>query len=98
MQHVYALSAQLHGTHPTRVLDQHNACYMIFQRLAEAERNPLKRQLVRLEAHKLARYEAGVCADFERVVWVTREDFAAVAVRRRSRCASRQLRGHPHLH
>lgn len=79
LQHVYTLSFHLHGTHPTRVLDQHNACYMIFRRLAEGESNPLKRQLVRLEAHKLARYEARVCADFERVVWVTREDYAAVA-------------------
>lgn len=79
MQHVHALSLHLHGTRPIRVLDQHNACYMIFQRLAEGERNPLKRHLVRLEANKLARYEAEVCADFERVVWVTREDYAAVA-------------------
>lgn len=79
LQHVHALSAHLHGAQPMRVLDQHNACYMIFQRLAEGERNPLKRQLVRLEAHKLARYEARVCADFERVVWVTREDYDAVA-------------------
>ena len=79
LQHVYTLSFHLYGTRPTRVLDQHNACYMIFQRLAEGERNPLKRQLVRLEAHKLARYEARICTDFERVVWVTREDYAAVA-------------------
>jgi polysaccharide biosynthesis protein PslH len=79
MQHVHALSGHLAGVCPTRVLDQHNACYMIFQRLADGESNPLKRQLVRLEAHKLARYEAQICADFERVVWVTREDYDAVA-------------------
>lgn len=79
MQHVYALSPHLHGARPTRILDQHNACYMIFRRLAEGEGNPIKRQLVRLEAHKLARYEAQVCADFEQVVWVTREDYQAVA-------------------
>lgn len=64
---------------PLRVLDQHNAVFMIFQRLAQGERNPLKQQLARLEAHKLARYEADLCARFERVAWVTQEDFAAVA-------------------
>lgn len=64
---------------PLRVLDQHNAVFMIFQRLAQSERNPIKRILARLEAHKLARYEADLCARFERVVWVTQEDYAAVA-------------------
>lgn len=79
MQHVHALSAQADGSPPARVLDQHNAVYMIFRRLAAGERNPLKRRLARLEASKLARYEAKICADFERVVWVTREDYDAVA-------------------
>jgi glycosyltransferase involved in cell wall biosynthesis len=78
MQHVHSLLGHLTGVHPIRILDQHNACYMIFQRLAEGESNPLRRQLVRLEARKLARYEARICADFERVVWVTREDYDAV--------------------
>ena len=79
MQHVQTLTAQATGSPLARVLDQHNATYMIFRRLAEGESNPLKRQLVRLEAHKLARYEARLCAEFERVVWVTREDYDAVA-------------------
>jgi polysaccharide biosynthesis protein PslH len=79
MQHVHTLAAQSKAVRPTRVLDQHNAVYMIFRRLAGGERNPLKRQLARLEAHKVARFEAHLCADFERVVWVTREDYEAVA-------------------
>jgi polysaccharide biosynthesis protein PslH len=79
MQYVHALSGHLSAVRPMRILDQHNACYMIFQRLADGESNPLKRQLVRLEARKLARYEVQICADFERVVWVTREDYDAVA-------------------
>lgn len=64
---------------PRTVLDQHNAVFMIFERLAQSERNLLKQQVARLEAHKLARYEAEVCARFDRVVWVTEEDYAAVS-------------------
>lgn len=60
------------------VLDQHNAVYMIFQRLAQSERNPAKRALAQLEARKLARFEADVCSTFDRVAWVTAEDLAAV--------------------
>jgi glycosyltransferase involved in cell wall biosynthesis len=52
---------------------------MIFRRLAAGEPNPLKRQLAALEAQKVARYEARLCAEFERVAWVTREDYDAVA-------------------
>lgn len=76
-QHVHAL-AKAQGA-PLRVLDQHNAVYTIFNRLADGERNGLKRRLARLEAHKVARYEVQLCAEFERVVWVTREDYDAVA-------------------
>jgi glycosyltransferase involved in cell wall biosynthesis len=75
VEYVHSLT----GRKPLRVLDQHNAVFMILRRLAQGERNPLKRQVARLEAHKLAHYEAELCARFERVVWVTREDYAAVA-------------------
>lgn len=61
------------------ILDQHNAVYMIFQRLAESERNPVKRALAQLEARKLAAYERRVCAEFDRVAWVTQEDYDFVA-------------------
>ncbi|MCB0072963.1 MAG: glycosyltransferase [Caldilineaceae bacterium] len=63
---------------PLAVLDQHNAVYLIPGRLAADEHNPLKRGLLALEARKLARYEAAVCRRFDRVTWVTQEDFAAV--------------------
>ena len=63
---------------PLAVLDQHNAVYLIPGRLAADEHNPLKRGLLALEARKLARYEAAVCRRFDRVTWVTHEDFAAV--------------------
>lgn len=69
-------SSQL--TSPLFVLDQHNAVFQIPQRLAESETNLLKRALLRLEAAKLIRYEARTCAAFDRVVWVTEEDRAAL--------------------
>ena len=69
------------GHRPLAVLDQHNAVYMIPQRMATGERNPAKRMLMQLEAQKLARFEVRTCSDFDRVTWVTAEDYAAVQAR-----------------
>jgi glycosyltransferase involved in cell wall biosynthesis len=62
------------GKRPMLVLDQHNAVYLIPQRLALHEPNPLKRALLTLEGRKLARFEARICQQFDHVVWVTQED------------------------
>jgi len=67
-----------------RVLDQHNAVFQIPRRLAASEKNPLKRSILRLEAGKLARYEAETCASFDRVVWVSNADLAALRAARAS--------------
>ena len=77
----YALWVQeavANGPQPTVVLDQHNAVYMIPERLAEGERNPLKRLLLDLEARKMAEYEVEACRRFDHVAWVTQEDYDAV--------------------
>ena len=58
------------------VLDEHNACFQIFQRLAAGERNPFKRLLFERERQALQRYEARVCAQFDHVVTVTEDDRA----------------------
>lgn len=63
---------------PLSVLDQHNAVFMIPQRMADGERNPFKRALMMLEARKLATFEVNTCRAFDRVTWVTQEDFDAV--------------------
>ena len=63
---------------PLAVMDQHNAVFMIPQRLASAERNPVKHALLQLEARKLATFEVYTCRAFDHVTWVTQEDFAAV--------------------
>lgn len=69
----YALAAGGQAA-PLRVLDQHNAVYLIPERLARTARNPLMRLLLQRERRLLARYEADVCRRFDRVVTVTGED------------------------
>lgn len=68
------LAAGASARRPALVLDQHNATYRIFERLAESETNVLLRPLYALEARKLARFEIDICRRFDRVVWVTAED------------------------
>lgn len=59
-------------------MDQHNAVYMIPQRLSDGERNPAKLALLKLESQKMARFETETCRQFDDVVWVTQEDFDSV--------------------
>jgi glycosyltransferase involved in cell wall biosynthesis len=75
----YALRAKEMAAHrPLAVMDQHNAVYRIFERLHESAANPLMKSLLRLEAHKLARFEVDICRRFDHVTWVTQEDYEAV--------------------
>ncbi len=80
-----AWQSQSHGQRPKLVLDQHNAVFMIPERLAGDDAHWLKRRLLKLEAHKMARYEVAACQAFDAVTWVTAEDYQAV-----SREAARQ--------
>ncbi len=61
-----------------KVLDQHNAVFMIPRRLADCTGNPLAKALLREEASKLETFERRVCKIFDRVVWVSKEDQKAV--------------------
>ncbi|MEZ4836810.1 MAG: hypothetical protein R2873_33255 [Caldilineaceae bacterium] len=63
---------------PSIVLDEHNAVYLIFKRLASTERNPVKRAVLEMEWRKLQRYEEDVCRRMDKVVWVTQEDWQAM--------------------
>lgn len=63
---------------PLLVLDQHNAVYRIPQRMQEDASQRLQRWLLGLEWRKLSRYEVETCRQFDRVTWVTEEDYAAV--------------------
>jgi hypothetical protein len=60
------------------VLDQHNAVFQIPSRMAQGERNYLKRKLLDLEAWKLAKYEIQTCGSCDHVVFVTYEDQASL--------------------
>jgi glycosyltransferase involved in cell wall biosynthesis len=61
-----------------RVLDQHNAVYLVPQRMAQHHANPVARALLRSEACKLAAFERDACRRYDRVVWVTDEDRRAI--------------------
>jgi polysaccharide biosynthesis protein PslH len=64
----------LMGRGPRRVLDLHNAMYLVTERLAHNDPSALKRLALRREAKALARYEAELCAKYDQVTFVTHED------------------------
>lgn len=64
----------LQGRGSRRVLDLHNAMYLVTERLAAHETNPIKRVIYQREARALARYEAELCARYDQVTFVTDED------------------------
>lgn len=78
-QYALALKSKAKQQEPLQiVLDQHNAVFLIPQRLAVDTKNPIKRAVLSWESQRLARYEAEVCLQFDHVVWVTKEDQTAV--------------------
>jgi polysaccharide biosynthesis protein PslH len=64
----------LMGRGPHRVLDLHNAMYLVTKRLAHNDPSAIKRLVLRREARALARYEAELCAKYDQVIFVTDED------------------------
>ena len=72
-------SAGQNGYQPGLILDQHNAVHLIPARMAQNSPNPLIRQILKREARLMRRYETQVCDQFDRVVWVSGDDFKAVA-------------------
>jgi glycosyltransferase involved in cell wall biosynthesis len=76
----FALWARSHSARPLPlVLDAHNAVFQIPQRMAETARNPLVRLLLKLEAAKMAAYEAAACRQFDHVATVTPDDLGTLA-------------------
>lgn len=70
----YALRAKQVAPNLLIVLDEHNACFQIWKRLAVGERNPLKRLLLEREWRKLQAYETQICSSFNYIVTVTEKD------------------------
>ncbi|HRQ40400.1 MAG TPA: glycosyltransferase family 4 protein [Chloroflexota bacterium] len=75
----YALTAKAADPKLKTVLDQHNAVYLVPQRLADESGNPLLRFILRQESRHMARFEVETCQQFDQVVWVTAEDKTAVS-------------------
>jgi polysaccharide biosynthesis protein PslH len=61
------------------VLFEHNAEYLIWKRLCDAEKSPLKRALLEIEWRKLRRAEADACAKAALTLAVSDNDRAALA-------------------
>jgi glycosyltransferase involved in cell wall biosynthesis len=78
----YALTAQKDartiGYVPRVILDQHNAVYLIPKRMADTSRNLFLRAWLRHESMIMTRFERWACHQFDHVVWVTKEDWAAI--------------------
>ncbi len=70
----YAIWAKKAAWGTRLLLDEHNACYQIFQRLADEEQNPFKKIAYRREWPALKRYEAWACRQFDHLVTVTNQD------------------------
>ncbi|HEX7974235.1 MAG TPA: glycosyltransferase family 4 protein [Anaerolineales bacterium] len=73
-QQARRVDAKTGGGRSQLVLDEHNAYFQIFQRLASGERNPVKRLVFEREWRALKRYEARLCTQFDHLVTVTPED------------------------
>ena len=71
------VKAQMRGR-PLAVLDQHNAMYLLVGRQAALERTVWQRYVWQREARLLARYEAGLCRDYDHLLTVTEEDKVAL--------------------
>ncbi|MDX1523669.1 MAG: glycosyltransferase family 4 protein, partial [Anaerolineae bacterium] len=74
----YAQAAKKFSPRSKLILDQHNAVYLIPQRMASDESNRLKRLFLAGESKRLAAYEVQMWREFDHVVWVTAEDQQAV--------------------
>jgi glycosyltransferase involved in cell wall biosynthesis len=62
-----------------RLLHEHNAEHVMWRRHADLETNPVRRPVVRLEARRVRRYEAGLLARFDMVFAVSERDRATLA-------------------
>ncbi len=62
------------GRAPRSLLDEHNAIYLLTERMAATESSPLRRLVMRREARAFRRYEAAMLRDYDAVLTVTRED------------------------
>jgi glycosyltransferase involved in cell wall biosynthesis len=65
-------------TSARKVLDAHNALWLLYKRLAETMPKGLRRTLLERDWRLLKRYEGMVCRDFDAVLTVSEEDKSAL--------------------
>jgi polysaccharide biosynthesis protein PslH len=65
---------------PVSVLDQHNAVWLITDRIRSSQTNPLKKLILTLETFKLRRYEQKICKKFSGVLAVSPSDAKALGL------------------
>src|SRR5262249_42486693 len=68
-----AMNVPFDGEVPT-VLFEHNVEYLIWKRLADLEKNPLKKALLNIEWRKLRQIERRICAAAGLTIAVSEED------------------------
>ena len=66
------------GRRPVTLLDEHNAIYLLTRRMAEVERNPLRRLVTWREAQAFRQFEAAMIKAYDAVLAVTEEDAKAL--------------------
>ena len=69
----YGLQAAREGRLPA-LLDEHNAIYLLTQRMMADENNWVRRAVITREARAFARYETRTCQAYDAVLTVTPED------------------------
>ncbi|MCB0213490.1 MAG: glycosyltransferase [Anaerolineae bacterium] len=74
----YALKAKVMQPTAKLIIDKHNAVHHIPQRLANEEKNVLKRLFLAREAQLMTQFEPETCQKFDFSVWVTEVDRLAV--------------------
>jgi glycosyltransferase involved in cell wall biosynthesis len=62
-----------------KVVDLHNALWLLYKRMAETERQGPKKWLFERDWRLLKGYEGKICRDFDRVIAVSEVDKAAIA-------------------
>lgn len=62
------------GVRPRTLLDEHNAIYLLAQRIAVTETRPVRHVLTVREARAFRRYEREMCRRYDAVLTVTAED------------------------
>jgi glycosyltransferase involved in cell wall biosynthesis len=73
---------KVHHLQCLRILDAHNALYLVVQRMARQAQQPLWRKFLDWEAQRLERYERTTYDHFDHVVFVTAEDRARLQLDR----------------